>query len=85
MFSQAQRLYPGSQGLAAAQFEKIREEVLLWCYNGGTRNTVLSYPGRIRRNLMRQEVYNRNETKKYSVVYTKRAVVDTYDTRSYGY
>ena len=66
-------------------FEKMKEEVSLWYQNEHSTNTVVSYPKRIKRNPLEQTIYNRDESKKYDVVYTKRALSQNFDTKPYCY
>ena len=42
-------------------------------------------PNKICRNSRKQIVYNRKETKRYKIVYTKRAIQDDLTTLPYGY
>ena len=66
-------------------FEKLYEEVFLWHFNKSTTNTIISTSNRIRRNPLNQSIFNKHENKKYRVVYTKRVVMDNFDTKPYGY
>ena len=66
-------------------FGTMKEEVLLWSESGESTNTVVSYPNRIRRGPLKQKIFNRDENKKYRVVYTKRAIYENFDTKPYGY
>ena len=65
--------------------EKMCKEVHLWCKDGRSTNTVVSYLNRIRRNPLIQTIFNRDETKRYRVVSTKRVLGNNYDTMSYRY
>jgi hypothetical protein len=42
-------------------------------------------PGKINRDVRKRKVYNREERKKYSMVYTKRVVLPNLNTVPYGY
>ena len=42
-------------------------------------------PSKITRDKRKRIIYNKKENKDYQVVYTKRVIVDNYDTRPYGY
>ena len=66
-------------------FEKMKEEVQVWYNHQGSTNTVVSYTNRIRRDPLKQQIFNKDETKKYRVVYTKTALAEDYNTLSYGF
>ena len=40
-------------------FEKMKEEVFAWYLHGGTTNTCALYPNQIRRDLLKQKIYNK--------------------------
>ena len=44
-------------------FDKMKEEMFLWSETGGSTNTAVSYPNRIRRNPLLQNIFNRDENK----------------------
>ena len=46
---------------------------------------VITNPSKICRDKLKRKLYNRVEDKKYNLVYTKRRIVNNYDTEPYGY
>ena len=67
-------------------FETLKQ--LVFAYNTEkTENetVVISNPRKIVRNKLKRKLYNRVEKKKYKVVYTKRRIVDNFDTEPYGF
>ena len=41
-------------------FEKMKEQVFAWYLHGGTPNTCALYPNQIRRDLLKQKIYNKD-------------------------
>ena len=48
-------------------------------------NIVITNPSKICRDKRKRKLYNREEKKKYQMVYTKRRKIDNFDTVPYGY
>lgn len=61
-------------------FDAIKDMVLY-----GKEGATLVNPHKITRDIRKRKVYNRVETKKYSLVYTKRVVLPDLTTIPYGY
>jgi hypothetical protein len=61
-------------------FQAIKDMVV----HGKGGKTVVN-PGKINRDVRKRKVYNREERKKYSMVYTKRVVLPNLNTVPYGY
>ena len=57
----------------------------MWYNHQGSTNAVVSYTNRIQREPLKQQIFNKDETKKYRVVHTKRALAEDYNTLPYGF
>jgi len=51
----------------------------------GDDKITVTNPCKIVRNLKTREILSKSESKDYRIVYTKRVIVDNYDTLPYGY
>ena len=66
-------------------FQAMCNEVFLWYFQGLSSGLSVHNPRKICRNAKEQNIFNREENKKYSVVYDKRRVLSNMDTLPYGF
>ena len=57
----------------------------MWYNHQGSTNTLVSYTNRIQRDSLKQQISNKDETKRCLVVYTKTTLAEDYNTLSYGF
>lgn len=63
----------------------INFDVMKGIVTGPQRHVTLTNPSKITREKGKRKLYNREEKKKYQMVYTKRVVLPNMDTAPYGY
>jgi hypothetical protein len=67
------------------QFAALKEELFRWHFHSESQNIKLTNASQITRDKHKVQLYNKEQSKAYRVVYTKRRVLPDFTTLPYGY